>query len=157
MTTVRNMLPPVAQPYTEVVVGAALGALVGGYVLRQKTSTGALVGAIAGYGLMLSKGEGVFPFRASGGAYVGDSVTQFPGVPGATGADGRYGNLVMPGSDAAAQILDNEEAFTQPAQPEWPHHFEGWGRGASPNGSWGRGQGYYRPHGFGRSVGRYRR
>lgn len=157
MTTVRNMLPPVAQPFTEVIVGAALGALVGGYVLKQKASTGALVGAVAGYGVLLSKASGIFPFRAAGGAYVGDSVTQFPGVPGVAGADGRYGNLVMPGSDAAAQILDYEEAFTQ--VPEWPRHHdwdrgEGWG-----GGGWGGGRSPYRHYGFGRGrgFGHYRR
>jgi hypothetical protein len=130
MSTVRSMLPAVAQPYTEVIVGAALGALVGGYVLKRTASTGALVGAIAGYGLSLTKAKGAFPFRAAGGfdsQYVGDSVTQFPGVPGA--------------ADPAAAILDFEEAI--PAAPEWPRHeweHRGWGgRGWGGRGWGGRG------------------
>jgi hypothetical protein len=79
MSTIRQMLPPVAQPFTEVVVGAGLGALIGGYVLGRRASTGALVGALAGYGVALTKAKGMWPLTLTAGVnqwYVGDSVSQ---------------------------------------------------------------------------------
>src|SRR5271166_3391624 len=79
MTTIRQMLPQVAQPFTEAIVGAGLGALLSRFVLKDHMTTGAIVGAVAGYGLSLTKAKGAFPFTATaGGSYVGDSVTQFP-------------------------------------------------------------------------------
>lgn len=75
MATIRSMLPAPLQPYTEAVVGAALGALVGGYVVKRSATSGALVGAIAGYGLMLTKKAGAMPFTA-GGYYAGEEVVE---------------------------------------------------------------------------------
>jgi hypothetical protein len=118
MSTVRTMLPVQLQPYTEEVVGAALGALIGGYVLKGKASTGAIVGALCGYGLSLTKSKGAFPFRAAGDFYTGQ--------------------------DAAADILDVEEAA--PA-PQWPLPGYGYGHG------YGRGWGGFGRGGFGRGFG----
>lgn len=132
MSTVRSMLPASLQSYTEEVVGAALGALIGGYVLKGKASTGAIVGALCGYGLSLTKAKGAFPFRSAGDFYVGEDA-------------------VAPGSQAAVEILDAQEALPPPMPaPEWPHHEwgHGWGRG------FGRGFGR---GGFGRGFGHYRR
>lgn len=71
MSTIRSMLPAVAAPYTEAVVGAALGALVSAFVVKKKMTTGALVGAIAGYGIALTRKGGAAPFVAGDGYYAG--------------------------------------------------------------------------------------
>jgi hypothetical protein len=132
MSTVRSMLPVQLQPYTEEVVGAALGALIGGYVLKQKASTGAIVGALCGYGLSLTKAKGAFPFRASGNFYTGEDA-------------------VAPGSQAAQEILDVEEAIPAPL-PQWP--YGGYGRGWDRRG-WGGGFGRgFGGRGFGGHFGR---
>ena len=70
MSTVRSMLPLFAQPYTEVIVGAGLGALATKFLVsRGKLTTGALLGGVIGMGLLLTKKQGFFPFSA--GDYAG--------------------------------------------------------------------------------------
>jgi hypothetical protein len=59
------MLPVVAQPYTEIIVGAGLGALATKLLVsRGKLTTGALLGGVIGMGLLLTKKQGFFPFSA---------------------------------------------------------------------------------------------
>ena len=79
MATIRSMLPAVAQPYTEALVGAALGALVGGYVVKRKGAAGALVGAIAGFGVALTRKGGTFPFAAGEFAGLEEIIEELPG------------------------------------------------------------------------------
>jgi outer membrane lipoprotein SlyB len=78
MATIRSMLPIQLQPYTEAVVGAALGALVGGYVVKKSATSGAIVGAIAGYGVMLTKKSGAMPFTAGYFTGAEEVVEQLP-------------------------------------------------------------------------------
>lgn len=133
MSTVRQMLPKFAEPFTEVVVGAGLGALVSKFMLRGEMTTGAMVGAVAGYGVMLSKGKGAFPFTATSvsGAYVGDSVTQFP-----TFQQG-YAQPYQGLGQGMEIVPDYSEQYPQ---------YGGWG-------GWG-GRGYGRERGWGRGYGR---
>ncbi len=77
MTTIREMLPGPAQNFAEVIIGAGIGALIGGYVVKRKATEGAIVGALAGYGLQLTKPKGAWPFRSvTAGYYAGDDVIQ---------------------------------------------------------------------------------
>jgi len=112
MTTIREMLPAPAQNFAEVIIGAGIGALIGGYVVKRKATEGAIVGALAGYGLQLARPKGAWPFASAvTGYYVGDDVIQLgPNVP---------------------QQLTEEEVLPGPV-PEWQaeywrrHH--GWRR-----------------------------
>ncbi len=117
MTTIREMLPAPAKSFAEVIIGAGIGALIGGYVVKRKATEGAIVGALAGYGLQLSSSRGAWPFTSStvtAGYYTGDDVIQLGPTP-------------------APQIIE-EEVVPTPI-PEWQteywrrHH--GW-RGGEP-------------------------
>jgi hypothetical protein len=114
MSTIRSMLPAAAAPYTEAIVGAALGAIVSAFVVKRKMTTGALVGAIAGYGIALTRKGGAVPFVAGDGYYAGaeEVVEELPG--------GQVEELVMPDW-----------------QRDWRRH--GWHGWKNDRGRWGHG------------------
>jgi len=122
MTTIRQMLPQVAQPFTEAIVGAGLGALVSRFVLKGDMTTGALVGGVAGYGLALTKARGAFPFTVapvvSGGFYAGEEVIE-----------------QLPAVDAFGQQPVVEEVMI----PEHHRRDDWWRRHGGGGGGWGRG------------------
>lgn len=124
MTTIRQMLPRAAQPFTEAIVGAGLGALVSRFVLKADMSTGAIVGGIAGYGISLTKARGAFPFAVTtaGGFYAGEDVA------------------VLPAIDALGQQPVVEEVVEE-VIPEHHHHRrdDWWRRHGGGGGGWGRG------------------
>jgi hypothetical protein len=141
------MLPKFAEPFTEIVVGAGLGALAAKFMLKGDATTGALVGAVAGYGVMLSKAKGAFPFTAVSGEYVGDSVTQFPTYQqGYAQPYGGYQLQQQPVQPAGQEII--EEVIPEYI-PEgggdwdrWRRRERGWGRGYGRgygHGGWGHG------------------
>ena len=115
MSTIRSMLPAAVAPYTEAVVGAALGALVGSLVLKKKMTTSALVGAVAGYGVMLTRQGGVAPFVAGNGYFAGaeEIIEQLP--------DGQVA----------------EELVVPEWQRDWRRH--GWHGWHTDRGRWGHG------------------
>jgi hypothetical protein len=118
MSTIRQMLPSVAQPFTEVIVGAGLGALVSKFVVGRRASTGALVGALAGYGLALTKAKGVWPLSlTAGGSYVGDSVYQFPTKQ--MGFVQPYQGMQQPDVDVDAEVEVQPEVIEEIVQPEY--------------------------------------
>jgi hypothetical protein len=125
MTTIRQMLPQVAQPFTEAIVGAGLGALVSRFVLKGDMTTGALVGGVAGYGLALTKARGAFPFtvHTAGGFYAGEEVA------------------VLPAVDASGQQEIIEPVIEEVVLPEHHHHRrdDWWRRHGGGGGGWGRG------------------
>jgi hypothetical protein len=136
MTTIRQMLPQSAQPYTEAIVGAGLGALVSKFWFKDSQwSTGAVVGFIAGYGIALTRAKGAFPFTATaGGFYAGDSVTQFPTQQ--QGYAQPYGGL--------GQGVEFLEEAAPEVVPEygWPRRRDDWwrrGGGGYGRGGWGHG------------------
>jgi hypothetical protein len=142
MTTIRQMLPQSAQPYTEAIVGAGLGAIVSKVWFKDAPwSTGAIIGWIAGYGVALTRAKGAFPFTAptatAAGYYVGDSVTQFSTMQ--QGYAQPYGGL-----DQGAEIVDEEVAPEY--VPEWQRHRrdDWWRRGGGGygRGGWGSGWGH---------------
>lgn len=148
MTTIRQMLPQIAQPFTEAIVGAGLGALVSRFVLKGDMSTGAIVGGVAGYGLSLTKAKGAFPFTAAGGVYAGDSVTQYPtfqqGYAQPYGGMGQqYGQLY---GQQYGQPYGQQEIVEEMAPeyvPEWHRHRrDDWWRRGGGGGGWSRGWGH---------------
>jgi|SRR5271155_3438909 len=130
MTTIREMLPGPAQNFAEVLIGAGLGALIGGYVVKRKASEGAIVGALAGYGLQLMRPKGAWPF-ATAGYYVGaDDVLQ-----------------LGPPSTAYSQPV--EEVIPEMV-PEWQrdwrrHGWHGWDRSGA---GYGQRYGGFGGHGW---------
>ncbi len=122
MTTIRQMLPQAAQPFTEAIVGAGLGALLSKFVLKGDLSTGAIVGGVAGYGLALTKAKGAFPFTAVSGYYVGDDATAV------------VEQLPAPQVDAFGQPVVEEIVI-----PEHRRRDDWWRRHGGGGGGWGRG------------------
>jgi hypothetical protein len=122
------MLPSVAQPFTEAIVGAGLGALLSKFVLRGEISTGAIIGGVAGYGIALTKAKGAFPFTAVAGEYVGDDVIEQLAAP--TQPLDAYGQPVV------------EEIVS----PDWhrPRRDDWWRRGGGGYGRGGWGHGWRR-------------
>ena len=152
MSTIRQMLPHVAQPFTEAIVGAGLGALVSRFILKGDMSTGAMIGGVAGYGLALTKARGAFPFTATaGGVYTGDSVTQYPtfqqGYAQPYGGFGQGYAQPYYGLGQGAEYVEEEVPEVIPEViPEygWPRRRDEWrrgGRGGHHHG-WGHGGGY---------------
>jgi hypothetical protein len=114
MSTVRALLPDFARPFTEVIVGATLGALTSSFVLNKHASTGAIVGAIAGAGVAMTKKTGMFPFVSAGGYYAGADDAA---------ADG---SAALPPPPVASEVV--EEVALPPYGQSWPHHYRhGWG------------------------------
>lgn len=123
MSTVRQMLPAVAQPFTEAIVGAGLGALVSKFFLKGDMSTGAIVGGVAGYGIALTKARGAFPFTVTtGGFYAGQDAAALPAV------------------DASGQQPIVEPVIEEVVAPDWHRHRrDDWWRGAYGHGGYGHG------------------
>ncbi len=126
MTTIRQMLPQVAQPFTEAIVGAGLGALVSRFVLKGDLTTGALVGGVAGYGIALTKARGAFPFTVVSGAN-----TYYAGAEEVI-------EQQLPAVDAYGQQAPTPPAIIEEVVPDWrhPRRDDWWRRGG---GGWGRG------------------
>jgi hypothetical protein len=132
MTTVRQMLPAAAQPFTEVIVGAGLGALLSKFLLRDSMTTGAIVGGVAGYGIALTKARGAFPFTVVSGAaktsgfYAGEEVIE----------------QQLPAVDAYGQQAATPPAIIEEVIPNYrPFRRDDWWRrgGAYGRGGWGHG------------------
>jgi hypothetical protein len=124
------MLPQAAQPYTEAIVGAGLGALLSKFLLRGDLTTGAIVGGVAGYGVSLTKARGAFPFTVmSGSFYTGEDVVeqQLPAV-------NAYGQ----------QPLTPPATIVEEIIPEYrrPWRRDDWWRHGGGNYGWGRGWGH---------------
>lgn len=118
MGKIHDMLPGFAQPYTETLVGAGLGALAGRYLLKKKTGLGALAGAAAGYFFFQKKHHEVVS-----GYFTGDSVTQFP-----TNQMGFVSPYQQPALDQYAVQPDFGEEVIEEVAPEW--HRRDWRRGS---------------------------
>jgi hypothetical protein len=149
MSTIRQMLPSVAQPFTEVIVGAGFGALVSKFVVGRQASTGALVGALAGYGLALTKAKGIWPLSlTAGGSYVGDSVSQYQTTQ--QGYAQPYGGMQQLAADDDDAVVQPEviEEVIQPEYipqyvPERHHRHRERFYGRSPYRHYGHGWGHH--------------
>jgi len=130
MSTIRQMLPQVAQPFTEAIVGAGLGALLSRFVLRRDMTTGAIVGGVAGYGVALTKAKGAFPFAASGAEHAGGTNTYYLGQ----------------GAEVVEEVVQQPQPEIIPEYvPEWRRPWrrdDWWRRGGGGYGGWGAGHGY---------------
>lgn len=123
MPDYRDWFPAPIQPYSEVVIGAGLGALAGHFLLKRKVALSALIGGTAGLLMShASRGPGQFwaggpvgsnSHQTSGDFFTGTGDHYLTSGDFFTGTGAQYTEHV---GDSVSQYQTNQMGFVQPYQ-----------------------------------------